>query len=186
MDEDDEVERQKRHSPPSFTHSMRSIRQCSWYWGNMSWLEAEKVLMDYALGTYLIRDSASDRYIFTISYRTANSVHHTRLPQHGGKFCLGGPNSLVRSESLMAFVETLQRCGERGVCLLMHEKGDRAATQTMALNKALHRHELLPPLKYLCRVVIRHAVSPSSLSKLPLPPKILRYVQDPRYLVPPC
>lgn len=46
--------------------------------------------MDYALGTYLIRDSASDRYIFTISYRTANSVHHTRLPQHGGKFCLGG------------------------------------------------------------------------------------------------
>ncbi|VDK42283.1 unnamed protein product [Anisakis simplex] len=111
------------------------LLQCSWYWGNMSWLEAEKVLMTYPLGTYLIRDSASDRYIFTISYKTTDSVHHTRLPQHGGKFCLGGPNSLVRSESLMAFVETLEGCDERGVCLLMHQKGEKSEHCLQRLTK---------------------------------------------------
>uniref|UniRef100_A0A183V6D7 Mediator of RNA polymerase II transcription subunit 23 n=1 Tax=Toxocara canis TaxID=6265 RepID=A0A183V6D7_TOXCA len=86
---------------------------CSWYWGNMSWLEAEKVLMSRPLGTYLIRDSASDRYIFTISYRTTNSVHHTRLPQHGGKFCLGG--AFKRKHFSFNFIRHSE-CLEYDVC----------------------------------------------------------------------
>lgn len=171
----------------SFSQSMQAIRKCAWYWGSMSWLEAEKVLMSRPVGTYLIRDSASDRYIFTVSYRTNDSVHHTRLAQHGGKFCLGGPNSLVKAESLITFVEeAIQRCGERGVCMLMHQKGDRSGTQVMALNRPLRRYELLPSLKYLCRVVIRHTVRTSSLNSLPLPATILRYISDPKYLVPSC
>lgn len=74
----------------SFLSFQIKLLQSSWYWGNMSWRDAEKVLLRQPPGTYLVRDSASDRYVFTISYCTKHSVHHTRLAQHGGSFCLGG------------------------------------------------------------------------------------------------
>lgn len=173
--------------PHTFSQAMQLIRQSSWYWGNMSWRDAEKVLLRQPPGTYLVRDSASDRYVFTISYCTKHSVHHTRLAQHGGSFCLGGPNSLVKADTLVAFIEnSMQRCGERRICMLMHPKGDRTEIEVLELNHLLHRHELLPPLKYLCRVVIRNYVDRKRLASLPLPPNVIRYLGDPKYLVPPC
>lgn len=173
--------------PQTFSEAMQHIRRSSWYWGSMSWRDAEKVLISRPPGTYLVRDSASDRYVFTISYRTGNSVHHTRLAQHGGNFCLGGPNSLVKANSLVSFIEnSMRRCGERKICVLMHPKSDRSGIEILQLNHLLHRHELLPPLKYLCRVVIRNSVERKKLTFLPLPPNMIRYLGDPKYLIPPC
>ncbi|KAL3997848.1 SH2 domain family protein [Acanthocheilonema viteae] len=169
-----------------FSQTMKLIRGSSWYWGNMSWRDAEKVLMSQRPGTYLVRDSASDRYIFTISYRTKHSVHHTRLAQHGGNFCLGGPNSLVKANSLVSFIEnSLQSCGKRRICMLMHPKSDNTGIEMLELNHLLHRHELLPSLKYLCRVVIRNCVDKELLPSLPLPPNMICYLEDPKYFVPP-
>ncbi|CAG9537310.1 unnamed protein product [Cercopithifilaria johnstoni] len=168
-----------------FSQTMKLIRGSSWYWGNMSWRDAEKVLMSQLPGTYLVRDSASDRYIFTISYRTKHSVHHTRLAQHGGNFCLGGPNSLVKANSLVSFIEnSLQSCGRRRICMLMHPKSDSTGIEILELNHLLHRHELLPSLKYLCRVVIRNCVEKELLPSLPLPPNMICYLEDPKYFVP--
>ncbi|VDM94365.1 unnamed protein product, partial [Onchocerca ochengi] len=224
--------------PVQFSQTMKRIRGSSWYWGNMSWRDAEKVLMNQLPGTYLVRDSASDRYIFTISYRTKHSVHHTRLAQHGGNFCLGvdskkwlgsyaflfvvcirravayqvqlycteflriseifernlwklkdhcGPNSLVKANSLVSFIEnSLQSCGKRRICMLMHPKSDSTGIEILELNHLLHRHELLPSLKYLCRVVIRNCVEKELLACLPLPPNMIYYLKDPKYFVPSC
>ncbi|VIO96758.1 Uncharacterized protein BM_BM3929 [Brugia malayi] len=170
-----------------FSQTMKLIRGSSWYWGNMSWKDAEKVLMSQLPGTYLVRDSASDRYIFTISYRTKHSVHHTRLAQHGGNFCLGGPNSLVKANSLVSFIEnSLQSCCKRRICMLMHPKSDSTGIETLELNHLLRRHELLPSLKYLCRVVIRNCVEKELLASLPLPSNMICYLEDPKYFVPPC
>uniref|UniRef100_A0A1I8EUD0 Mediator of RNA polymerase II transcription subunit 23 n=1 Tax=Wuchereria bancrofti TaxID=6293 RepID=A0A1I8EUD0_WUCBA len=171
-----------------FSQTMKLIRGVSsWYWGNMSWKDAEKVLMSQLPGTYLVRDSASDRYIFTISYRTKHSVHHTRLAQHGGNFCLGGPNSLVKANSLVSFIEnSLQSCCKRRICMLMHPKSDSTGIETLELNHLLRRHELLPSLKYLCRVVIRNCVEKELLASLPLPSNMICYLEDPKYFVPPC
>jgi hypothetical protein len=94
--------------------------QCTWYWGALSREEAERVLDSRPAGSFLLRDSASDRYIFTLSVRLVDRCVHARVPQHAGKFCLGGPNSLLKSESLVAFVEeTVRRWGEEG-----NERGD--------------------------------------------------------------
>lgn len=68
--------------------------------------------------------------------------------------------------------------------MLMHQKGDRAGVTMLKLNHLLRRHELLPSLKYLCRLTIRNTVNFCDLSKLPLPPTMIRYLKDPKYLVP--
>ncbi|VDN00807.1 unnamed protein product [Thelazia callipaeda] len=171
----------------SFSERMKVVRQSTWYWGNMSWRDAEKVLINQLPGTYLVRDSASDRHIFTISYRTESSVHHTRVSQYGGNYCLGGPNSLLKSKSLVSFIEhALQNYGKRKFSMLMHSKSDHTGIELLELNHLLHRHELLPSLKYLCRVVIRNYVDKDLLSYLPLPPNMIRYLQDAKYFVPSC
>ncbi|VDK39401.1 unnamed protein product [Gongylonema pulchrum] len=69
--------------------------------------------------------------------------------------------------------------------LLMHSPA-RGSVKAVSLKRLLLRHELLPPLKYLCRVVIRNCiVDRNQLASLPLPKKIIEYLDDPRYLVPP-
>lgn len=70
--------------------------------------------------------------------------------------------------------------------MLMHSKSNNTWIEILELNHLLHRHELLPSLKYLCRVVIRNCVEKESLSSLPLPPKIICYLKKPKYLVPHC
>lgn len=93
---------------------------------------------------------------------------------------------MVKAKTLRAFVEeAIKSCEKRGICMLMHTKGDRSATENVALIRPLQRHEFLPPLKYLCRLVIRHSANPTALSSLPLPPTMLNYIQDRRYILPP-
>lgn len=70
--------------------------------------------------------------------------------------------------------------------MLMHPKSDSTGIEILELNHLLHRHELLPSLKYLCRVVIRNCVEKELLPSLPLPPSMVCYLEDPKYFVPPC
>lgn len=102
----------------------------------------------------------------------------------GQLFCLG-PNALVKAHSLVTFVEdSIQKCKERGVCLLMHKKDIRTGTEKLALLKPLKRHEVLPSLKYLSRIVIRHSFSTETISALPIPGSIKQYILSTKYLVP--
>jgi hypothetical protein len=60
--------------------------QCEWYWGPIAWEAAELVLTRHPVGSFLMRDSASDRYVFTISIHTHDGVKHCRVPQHRGAY----------------------------------------------------------------------------------------------------
>ena len=73
---------------------------------------AARLLRDRPPGTFLVRDSRSDKSIFTFSFTSSEGIYHTRINCFGGKFCLGGPKSLIRSESLPEFVEMIVRSCE--------------------------------------------------------------------------
>ena len=58
--------------------------QSGWYWGPLSSDEAVSKLLDKRDGSFLVRDSASDKYILSISFKYQGQVHHTRIEYHKG------------------------------------------------------------------------------------------------------
>ena len=60
------------------------LLQCGWYWGSLSFDDAEERLCDLADGSFLVRDSSDDRYILSLSFRSQSSTHHTRIEHYKG------------------------------------------------------------------------------------------------------
>jgi len=55
------------------------LRESCWYWGNISGERAREVLRDTLPGTFLIRDSADKRYLFSLSVMTVRGPTSIRL-----------------------------------------------------------------------------------------------------------
>lgn len=53
--------------------------QCGWYWGSISGKAAEKVLSCEPNGSFILRDSSNDHYIFSLTCKLNNCVHHIRI-----------------------------------------------------------------------------------------------------------
>ena len=63
--------------------------QCGWYWGPLGWNDAEDKLSDKPDGSFLVRDSSDDRYILSLSFRSQNATHHTRIEHYKGEKMYG-------------------------------------------------------------------------------------------------
>jgi len=48
---------------------LKEITSCSFYWGKIDRYEAEKLLDTKPEGTFLLRDSAQEEYLFSVSFR---------------------------------------------------------------------------------------------------------------------
>lgn len=59
--------------------------KCGWYWGSVSPDESETLLSEKSVGSFLLRDSSDDRFIFTLSVKTNDGVVHVRINQHKGE-----------------------------------------------------------------------------------------------------
>lgn len=133
-----------------------------------------------------MRDSHSDNSIFSISYSTENGVYHSRVSRFNGRFCLGGPNALIRSDSLIDFVEQTVRTSneENRLSILMHPSSAEPSARPVQMRVPLSRRQMLPSLKYLCRMVIRHSIREvRHVDTLPLPPKMKKFVKSSTYLL---
>jgi len=60
------------------------LLQCRWYWGSVGWEVAEARLTGEPDGSFLLRDSSDDRYLYSLSFCALGSVHHTRIEHFKG------------------------------------------------------------------------------------------------------
>lgn len=67
--------------------SFRFLKQYGWYWGPISGEAAEKILSNEPDGSFIVRDSSDDHYIFSLSFRLNSCVRHVRIEHDQGKFC---------------------------------------------------------------------------------------------------
>lgn len=59
--------------------------QYGWYWGPISGEAAEKILSNEPDGSFIVRDSSDDHYIFSLSFRLNSCVRHVRIEHDQGK-----------------------------------------------------------------------------------------------------
>jgi len=78
------------HTQVDYIHhlvpNLTEITSCSFYWGKMDRYEAESLLDSKPEGSFLLRDSAQDEYLFSVSFRRYGRSLHARIEEQGHKF----------------------------------------------------------------------------------------------------
>ncbi|KFM82720.1 hypothetical protein X975_14293, partial [Stegodyphus mimosarum] len=78
------------HTQIDYVHhlvpDLLEITNCSFYWGKMDRYKAEKQLDKKPEGTFLLRDSAQEEFLFSVSFRRYGRTLHARIEQLNHKF----------------------------------------------------------------------------------------------------
>ena len=75
------------------------LQMSGWYHGAMTYREAKMKLKPCENGTFLVRDSSDDRYLFTLSVKTPRGTTSVRIEYEDGQFTLDSEESLPRQQS---------------------------------------------------------------------------------------
>ncbi|XP_057659378.1 suppressor of cytokine signaling 5 isoform X1 [Diorhabda carinulata] len=78
------------HTQVDFIHclvpDLLTITNCSFYWGKMDRYKAEELLEGKPEGTFLLRDSAQEEFLFSVSFRRYGRSLHARIEQWNHRF----------------------------------------------------------------------------------------------------
>lgn len=81
---------QRIHSQVDYIHclvpDLQKITACSFYWCKMDRYQAEKLLDGKPEGTFLLRDSAQEDFLFSVSFRKYGRSLHARIEQFNHSF----------------------------------------------------------------------------------------------------
>jgi len=145
------------------------ITACSFYWGKMDRYEAEALLERRPEGSFLLRDSAQDEYLFSVSFRRYGRSLHARIEEQNHKFSFD--------------------CHDPGVFMsanipsLMEHYKDPASCMFFEpmLCQAVNRRDPFS-LQFLARATICDTLhSYSSVDKLELPKSLKAYLKEYHY-----
>lgn len=80
----------KPHTQVDYIHhlvpNLRGITGCSFYWGKMDRYEAEELLEKQQEGSFLLRDSAQEEFLFSVSFRRYGRSLHARIEEQQDTF----------------------------------------------------------------------------------------------------
>lgn len=160
------------HSQVDYIHclvpDLLQITSCSFYWGKMDRYEAERLLEGRREGTFLLRDSAQEEFLFSVSFRKYGRSLHARIEQWNHKFSFDSHDPGVFASSTV--------CG-----LIEHYKDPSCCMffEPM-LTIPLHRNFAFP-LQHLCRAVICSNTTYDGINQLCLPKALKSYLKEYHY-----
>lgn len=162
----------KFHSQDYYRHflvpDLEKITACCYYWGKMDRYEAEKLLEGKPEGTFLLRDSAQDDYLFSVSFRKYGRSLHARIEQWNQKFSFDSHDPSVYTASTVTG-------------LVEHYKDPTSVMffEPM-LTSPLHRNYVFS-LQQLCRAAIVSHTTYDGINDLCLPATMKSYLKEYHY-----
>ncbi|XP_077590833.1 suppressor of cytokine signaling 7-like [Stigmatopora nigra] len=163
----------------NFASSLRELEKCGWYWGPMTWEDAEMKLRGKADGSFLVRDSSDPRYILSLSFRSQSVTHHTRMEHYRGTFSLWcHPKFEDRCHSVVEFIERAIMHSKNGKFLyFLRSRVPGLPPTPVQLLHPVSRFSSVKPLQHLCRFCIRQLVRVDHIRELPLPTPLISYLR---------
>jgi len=78
-----------------------------WYWGPLSWIDAERLLKDKQDYSFIVRDSSHRHYFLAITFKSQGNIHHTRIEHSNSSFSFyhGNSKSQCTSSDVVEFIE---------------------------------------------------------------------------------
>lgn len=149
-----------------------------WYWGPITLAAAQRKLKGRPNGSFLVRDSHSSPFLFSISFRSANCTLHTRVNHLGGYWTIFADR---RCRTMVDLIEDTMQ--EKGVLCYAPSPTKLGPDFPIQLHFPVSRF-VQSSLQHLCRLYIRnHLVEAIQrpIDDLPLPKRILEYLKEANY-----
>lgn len=161
------------------TDEIVSLSNCYWYWGPMPTAEAEERLQFKPDGTFLVRDSSSTSYLFSISFRSVGKTMHARIEYSRGRYNLCGTYAEGFS-TVTELIHDAMKTSENGI-YCYSRRGEHTCEFPVRLTKPISRYTEVRSLKHLCKFVIRQYVNMNDIPQLPLPTVLHSYLLEKPY-----
>ncbi|KAF5287931.1 hypothetical protein FQA39_LY15601 [Lamprigera yunnana] len=160
------------HTQVDFIHclvpDLLNITNCSFYWGKMDRYEAERLLDGKPEGTFLLRDSAQEEFLFSVSFRKYGRSLHARIEQWNHKFSFDSHDpGVYTSETVCGLIEHYK---DPSSCMFFEPM----------LTWPLHRNFTFS-LQHLCRAVVVSKLEYDNINQLQLPKSLKSYLKEYHY-----
>ncbi|XP_012284181.1 suppressor of cytokine signaling 6 [Orussus abietinus] len=165
----------------SLTKELLKLSKYGWYWGPLSGDEVDAKLLNEPDGAFLVRDSSDDRYLLTLSFKSAGKLLHSRMEHSGGLFSLCNQSETEGFTSVAALIDHSMNFSQTAVFCYSRPKFPGSPSFPVRLTKPVSRFTEVRSLQYLCRFVIRQNTTLDNIHKLPLPKTIRGYIEEAHY-----
>ncbi|XP_046976840.1 uncharacterized protein LOC124542939 isoform X2 [Vanessa cardui] len=162
-----------------FATSIQRVKDYGWYWGPISVEAAEKILSNEPDGSFIVRDSSDDHYIFTLTFKL-NGLRHVRIEHDQGNFCFGGC-TMFKAQTIVEFIENAVETSRSGRYLFFLNLRPVLGPVRVQLLYPVSRFKRVQSLQHMCRFVILKYVRRDLISSLPLPRRLLDYLSATHY-----
>lgn len=159
IESDDEEEEEARRRRPCggrvgaadcFASNIERIKQYGWYWGPISSQAAEKILSNEPDGSFIVRDSSDDHYIFSLTFKLNKCVRHVRIDQDKGKFSFGS-FARFKSRTIVDFIEKAVEHSRSGRYLFFLHRRPEHGPMRVQLSNPVSRFKHIQSLQHMCR-----------------------------------
>ncbi|XP_059055057.1 suppressor of cytokine signaling 4-like [Achroia grisella] len=162
----------KVHTQVDYIHclvpDLQQITACSFYWGKMDRYEAERLLDNKPEGTFLLRDSAQEEHLFSVSFRKYGRSLHARIEHYQHRFSFDSHDPAVfAAPTVTGLIEHYKD----PACVMFFEP---------MLTAPLPRCEPFT-LQQLARALIVSHTTYDGVEKLPLPARMRAYLKEYHY-----
>ena len=147
-----------------------AITNRSFYWGKMDRYEAERLLDGKPEGTFLLRDSAQEDHLFSVSFRRFERSLHARIENWEHRFSFDSHDPGVFSSTTVTGL--IEHYKVPSHCMFFEP----------VLTKPLNRTFTFS-LQHLARVTICDRVTYDSINRLPLPQILKSYLKEYHYRI---
>ncbi|GCC32873.1 suppressor of cytokine signaling 4-like [Chiloscyllium punctatum] len=138
------------------------------YWGVMDRYGAEALLEGKPEGTYLLRDSAQEDYLFSVSFRRYSRSLHARIEQWNHNFSFDAHDPCVfHAPSVTGLLEHYR---DPNSCMFFEPLLSLPLNRTFPFS-----------LQRLCRAVICSSTTYEGIDALPVPPPLKAYLKEYHY-----
>ena len=160
------------HTQVDYIHclvpDLLAITRCPCYWGKMDRYEAETLLEGRPEGTFLLRDSAQEEYLFSVSFRRYNRSLHARIEQWNHKFSFDSHDpGVFASDTVTGLIEHYK---DPACCMFFEPMLTNPLARTFPF-----------PLQHLCRAAICSTTTYDGINHLTLPKSLKNYLKEYHY-----
>ena len=160
------------HTQVDYIHclvpDLLDITNCAFYWGKMDRYEAERLLENRPEGTFLLRDSAQEEYLFSVSFRRYGRSLHARIEQWKHKFSFDSHDpGVFASDTVCGLIEHYK---DPSCCMFFEPMLTNPLARTFPF-----------PLQHLCRAAICSTTTYDGINYLMLPKALQNYLKEYHY-----